>query len=297
MRTFFSVNGKSMLTNKRILVVGGAGFIGSNLVEHLVAHNSVVSIDNYSTGKKNNHVKGVEYRAGDAKDIALIAKDDLFDIVFHLGEYSRVESSLSEIDKVLEYNLYSIFPVVQYVKSIGAKLIYSGSSTKFGDNGANKHASPYAWTKSTNTEFIKNFADWYGLDYAIVYFYNAYGNKEISEGSYSTLVAKYINIFSSGAESLPVVTPGTQLRNFTHVSDIVSALDLVAEKGSGDDFGIGSDQSYSVLDVVAMFGKKVEWLPERQGNRLTAELKTEKTKALGWSPSRSLKQYLQDNGF
>ena len=284
-----------MLTNKHILVVGGAGFIGSNLVEHLVAHNSVVSIDNYSTGKKNNHVKGVEYRAGDAKDIALIAKDDLFDIVFHLGEYSRVESSLSEIDKVLEYNLYSIFPVVQYVKSIGAKLIYSGSSTKFGDNGANKHASPYAWTKSTNTEFIKNFADWYGLNYAIVYFYNAYGNKEISEGSYSTLVAKYINICCSGAESLPVVAPGTQLRNFTHVSDIVSALDLVAEKGSGDDFGIGSDQSYSVLDVVAMFGKKIEWLPERQGNRLTAELKTEKTKALGWSPVESLKKYIEKN--
>ena len=283
-----------MLIDKSILVVGGAGFVGSNLVEHLVAYNTVVSIDNYSTGKKSNHVKGVEYRRGDAKDIALIARDDLFDIVFHLGEYSRVESSLSEIEKVLEYNLYSIFPVVQYVKSIGAKLIYSGSSTKFGDDGANKHASPYAWTKSTNTEFIKNFADWYGLNYAIVYFYNAYGNKEISEGSYSTLIAKFVNICSSGAEALPVVKPGTQLRNFTHVLDIVTALDLVAEKGSGDDFGIGSDQSYSVLDVVAMFGKEVEWLPERQGNRFSAELKTEKTKALGWNPVGSLKKYIEE---
>ena len=288
------MNGKSMLIDKSILVVGGAGFVGSNLVEHLVAYNTVVSIDNYSTGKKHNHVKGVEYRRGDAKDIALIARDDLFDIVFHLGEYSRVESSLSEIEKVLEYNLYSIFPVVQYVKSIGAKLIYSGSSTKFGDDGSNKHASPYAWTKSTNTEFIKNFADWYGLNYAIVYFYNAYGNKEISEGSYSTLIAKYVNICSSGAKVLPVVKPGTQLRNFTHVLDIVTALDLVAEKGSGDDFGIGSDQSYSVLDVVAMFDKEVEWLPERQGNRFTAELKTEKTKALGWNPIGSLKKYIEE---
>ena len=143
-----------MLTDKRILVIGGAGFVGSNLAEYLVKKNVVVSIDNYSTGKQENHVDGVEYRKGDSKDVALIAGDVLFDIVFHLGEYARVESSLFEIEKVLEYNLYSIFPVVQYVKSTGAKLIYSGSSTKFGDAGANKDASPYAWTKSTNTELI-----------------------------------------------------------------------------------------------------------------------------------------------
>ena len=286
-----------MLTDKRILVIGGAGFVGSNLVEHLVKQNVVVSVDNYSTGKQENHVDSVEYRKGDSKDVALIAGDDLFDIVFHLGEYARVESSLFEIEKVLEYNLYSIFPVVQYVKSIGAKLIYSGSSTKFGDAGANKHASPYAWTKSTNTEFIKNYADWYGLNYAIVYFYNVYGNKEISEGSYSTLIAKYAKICSDGGTALPVVKPGTQERNFTQITDIVIALDLVAEKGSGDDFGIGSDESYSVLDVVAMFGKDVEWLPERQGNRLTAELKTENTKALGWRPVGSLKKHIQEMAF
>lgn len=283
-----------MLIDKRILVIGGAGFVGSNLVEHLVKQNIVVSLDNYSTGTQENHIDGVEYREGHSKNIALISGDDFFDIVFHLGEYSRVESSLSEIEKVLENNLYSIFPVVKYVKSIGAKLIYSGSSTKFGDNGANKHASPYAWTKSTNTEFIKNYADWYGLNYAIVYFYNAYGNKEISEGSYSTLIAKYTKICSSGATALPVVYPGTQVRNFTQITDIVAGLDLVAEKGSGDDFGIGADESYSVLEVVAMFGKDVKWLPKRQGNRLIAELKTAKTKALGWRPLGSLKNHIQE---
>ena len=283
-----------MLTNKRILVIGGAGFVGSNLVEHLVKQNVVISVDNYSTGKQENHVDGVEYRKGHSKNIASIAVDDVFDIVFHLGEYARVESSLFEIEKVLENNLYSIFPVVQYVKDIGAKLIYAGSSTKFGDSGTNKHASPYAWTKSTNTEFIKNYADWYGLNYAIVYFYNVYGNNEISEGSYATLIAKYAKMCSDGAIFLPVVKPGTQERNFTHILDIVSALDLVAEKGSGDDFGIGAKESYSVLDVVGMFAKKVEWLPERQGNRLTAELKTGKTKTLGWLPTHSLKKYIQE---
>jgi len=283
-----------VLIDKRILVIGGAGFVGSNLVEHLVKQNIVVSLDNYSTGTQENHIDGVEYREGHSKNIALISGDDFFDIVFHLGEYSRVESSLSEIEKVLENNLYSIFPVVKYVKSIGAKLIYSGSSTKFGDNGANKHASPYAWTKSTNTEFIKNYADWYGLNYAIVYFYNAYGNKEISEGSYSTLIAKYTKICSSGATALPVVYPGTQVRNFTQITDIVGGLDLVAEKGIGDDFGIGADESYSVLEVVAMFGKDVKWLPKRQGNRLIAELKTAKTKALGWRPLGSLKNHIQE---
>jgi UDP-glucose 4-epimerase len=281
-----------MLLNKNILVIGGAGFIGSNLVERLVKKNTVVSIDNYSTGQKNNHVDGVDYRVGDSKDVAMIAGKDLFDVIFHLGEYSRVENSLFEIEKVIEYNLYSFFPVVKYAHSINSKLIYAGSSTKFGDNGANKHASPYAWTKSANSEFIKNFSDWYGLNYAIVYFYNAYGNKEISEGSYSTLIAKYKKICKTGSETLPVVRPGCQMRNFTHVNDIINALDLIAEKGFGDDFGIGSDESFSILDVVEMFGKKVEWLPERQGNRLTALLKTEKTKALGWRPKSSLRKYI-----
>lgn len=284
-----------MLKNKKILVIGGAGFIGSNLIEHLLVKNSVVSIDNYSTGNKKNHIKGAEYRTGQASDIALIVKDNYFDIVFHLGEYSRVESSLSEIEKVFEYNLYSIFPVIQYVKSIGAKLIYSGSSTKFGDNGTSKHASPYAWTKSTNTELVKNFANWYGLNYAIVYFYNVYGNNEIGKGDYSTLIAKYLHMCTREAKELPVVLPGTQKRNFTCISDVVSGLDLVAEKGNGDDFGIGSDESFSVLEVVDMFDKQVEWLPERQGNRFFSELKTEKTKALGWRPIKSLKKYIEEN--
>lgn len=286
-----------MLRNKKILIIGGAGFIGSNLAEHLIKNNNVVSIDNYSTGRQENHVKGVEYRVGNSKDIFKIFKSDSFDIVFHFGEYARVEKSLFEIEKVLEYNLYSLYNVVKYVKSINAKLVYAGSSTKFGDEGENKHASPYAWTKSTNTEFIKNFAEWYELNYAIVYFYNAYGNNEISQGDYSTLIAKYIKMCADGAATLPVVKPGTQIRNFTHVTDIVKALDLVAEKGAGDDYGIGSDESYSILDVVKIFGKDIEWLPERRGNRLSAILKTEKTKNLGWKPSFNLAKYIQDNGF
>jgi UDP-glucose 4-epimerase len=286
-----------MLRNKQILIIGGAGFIGSNLAEHLIKNNNVVSIDNYSTGRQENHVKGVDYRVGNSKDIFKILKNDSFDIVFHFGEYARVEKSLFEIEKVLEYNLYSLYKVVKYVKSINAKLVYAGSSTKFGDEGENKHASPYAWTKSTNTEFIKNFAEWYELNHAIVYFYNAYGNNEISQGDYSTLIAKYIKMCMDGATTLPVVKPGTQIRNFTHVTDIVKALDLVAEKGAGDDYGIGSDESFSILDVVKMFGKDVEWLPERRGNRLSAILKTEKTKNLGWKPSFDLVKYIQDKGF
>lgn len=286
-----------MLRNKKILIIGGAGFIGSNLAEHLIKNNNVVSIDNYSTGRQENHVKGVDYRVGNSKDIFKIFKNDSFDIVFHFGEYARVEKSLFEIEKVLEYNLYSLYKVVKYVKSINAKLVYAGSSTKFGDEGENKHASPYAWTKSTNTEFIKNFAEWYDLNYAIVYFYNAYGNNEISQGDYSTLIAKYIKMCADGAATLPVVKPGTQIRNFTHVTDIVKALDLVAEKGAGDDYGIGSDESYSILDVVKIFGKDIEWLPERRGNRLNAILKTEKTKNLGWKPLFDLAKYIQDKGF
>ncbi len=283
-----------MLKNQNILVIGGAGFIGSSLIEHLSDNNTLVSLDNYSSGSVANHINGVTYKRGDSKDISHIFGDQTFDIVFHFGEYSRVERSFFEIENVINNNLCSIFPVIQYVKSINAKLIYSGSSTKFGDDGLNRHASPYAWTKSTNTELIKNYSDWYGLDYAIVYFYNAYGKNEISDGPYSTLIAKYLMMCRNGAVALPVVKPGIQARNFTDVSDLVAALDLIAERGSGDDYGIGSNESFTILEVVEFFKKKVHWLPERKGNRLSAELRTEKTKALGWEPRGSLEKYINN---
>ena len=236
----------------KILVTGGAGFIGSNLCEELAKNNhTVYSLDNYSTGTTKNHVNNVIYITGETKNV-----DDLInfspEIVYHLGEYSRVDQSFDDIEKVWKYNKDGIFAILQFCKKNNSKLIYAGSSTKFGDGGFGRSQSPYAWTKASNTELVQNYGNWFGLSYAIVYFYNVYGNREISSGKYATLIALFIKKFKKG-EPLPVVSPGTQLRNFTHIKDIISGLILVGNKGEGDNYGIGCSKAFSILDITKIF--------------------------------------------
>jgi UDP-glucose 4-epimerase len=278
---------------KTILIIGGAGFVGSNLCKKLSHDNFVVySYDNYFTGNEENHHKNVKYIQGESKNINEVEFGVNFDIIYHLGEYSRVEQSFDDIDRVFEYNMSSIYSVLKFTLKHNAKIIYSGSSTKFGDDGDNILASPYAWTKKTNAELVKTYCSWFGLDYCITYFYNVYGDNEISEGLYATLIAKYIKMYNSGIRQLPVVKPGNQRRNFTHIDDIVSGLIIIGEKGSGDNYGIGSDTSYSIVDIVELFKAKIEWLPERKGNRMSAPIISEKTKALGWSPKNQLDKFI-----
>jgi UDP-glucose 4-epimerase len=275
----------------KILVTGGAGFIGSNLCENLFGlGHTVVSLDNYSTGSVSNHISGVLYVRGDTKDIFQHITDNDFDLIYHLGEYSRVEKSYNDLDTVLEYNLYSINTIIKFAKQCGAKLIYSASSTKFCEQGG--ALSPYAWTKSVNVDYVKNYANWYGLDFAITYFYNVFGQREISSGEYSTVVAKFLKIKRDGGTKLPVRLPGSQRRNFTHINDTVDGLILVGMKGQGDGYGIGSPESYSVLELAEMIGLEPELLPEVKGNRTGAQVMSEKTIALGWSPKHNLKEYI-----
>lgn len=276
-----------------ILVTGGAGLIGSHLCETLARdkNNKVVSLDNYFTGSEKNHVENVQYIKGNTKDITKLVKFTP-DFVYHLGEYSRVEQSFDDIEKVWEYNKDGIFAVLQFCRSTGAKLIYAGSSTKFGDGGLGRQQSPYAWTKASNTELVENFGSWYNVPFAIVYFYNVYGPREISHGKYATLIALFRERMKNG-EPLTVVAPGMQKRNFTHVDDIISGLITVGENGFGDEFGIGSPEAYTILEIAEMFGGKIEFLPERRGNRMTAEVVTDKTRALGWEPKASIKDYIE----
>jgi UDP-glucose 4-epimerase len=275
----------------KILVTGGAGFVGSSLCErlHQLGH-MVVSLDNYSTGSEANHIPGVIYVRGDTKNIFQHITRKDFHLIYHLGEYSRVEKSYSDLDLVLDYNLYSINTVVKFAQRCGAKLIYSASSTKFCDEGG--ALSPYAWTKAANVDYIKNYAQWYGLDFAIAYFYNVYGSREISTGDYSTVVAKFLKIKQDGGNSLPVRAPGTQRRNFTHIADTVNGLVLVGMKGQGDGYGIGAPESYSILELAEMIGLKPELLPEVKGNRQGAQVVSEKTRELGWTPQHNLKDYI-----
>ena len=178
---------------KRILITGGAGFIGSHLCEVLVkdVNNIVVSLDNYSTGSKENHIHGVEYIEGNTKDIELLI-NFYPDVIYHLGEYSRVEQSFEDIESVWSSNKDGIFPVLQFCRKCNSKLVYAGSSTKFGDGGLGRSQSPYAWTKASNTELVENYGDWFKVPYAVVYFYNVYGGREISSGKYATLIALFI---------------------------------------------------------------------------------------------------------
>ncbi|OCL81533.1 dTDP-L-rhamnose 4-epimerase [Arcobacter porcinus] len=215
------------------------------------------------------------------------------DIIYHLGEYSRVEQSFEDIEKVWEYNKNGIFAVLEFVRKTGAKIVYAGSSTKFGDGGLGRNQSPYAWSKATNTELVQNYASWYNISYAITYFYNVYGKREISTGKYATLIALFKERMKN-KEDLTIVSPGTQKRNFTHIDDIVDGLILVGENGYGDEFGIGSPESFTILEIAEMFGGTIKMLPERRGNRMTADVMTTKTEALGWSAKRNIKDYIEN---
>lgn len=281
-----------MHEQKLILVTGGAGFIGSHLCARLAADgHRVISLDNYFTGTRENHVAHVEYREGHTKDIEKHVPETP-DLIYHLGEYSRVEMSLLEPALVWDLNKDGTFGVVEFWRKRGGKLIYAGSSTKFGDGGLGRMQSPYAWSKASNTELVRNYGQWYSLAYAITYFYNVYGPGE-REGRYGTLIEIFRQKYLRG-EPLTVVAPGTQKRNFTHVDDIIAGLLLVGEKGEGDEFGLGAETAYSIIDVAQMFGGEIEMLPERQGNRMEASLDTSKSRALGWSPKKKLTDYIEE---
>lgn len=282
------------MTQKTILVTGGAGFIGSHLIEAIINKGdaSVYSLDNYVTGSKENHIEGATYIEGHAKDVAkhiTVAPD----LIFHLGEYARVEKSFEDIQQVWDLNVPGTFSILEFARAHGAKVVYAGSSTKFGDGGLGRDQSPYAWTKATNTELVRNYGDWFGLDYAITYFYNVYGGRERS-GDFGTLIAIFKDRMEKGLP-LKVTAPGTQRRNFTHVDDIVDGLIRVGEKGSGDEFGLGAPESYSILEVAEMFGGVVEMTPEKKGNRMNGKLDIRRATAeLGWEAKRTLPDYIRE---
>jgi UDP-glucose 4-epimerase len=282
-----------LIIGKRIVITGGAGFVGSALCKALAADNEVISIDNYFTGTEKNHVNGVKYIRDSAENIMNLI-DGRVHYVFHFGEYSRVEQSFEDADFVLKNNQTSLPSILHFCKEKEAKLIYSGSSTKFTKDEIGILQSPYAYSKASNTNLVNAYAAWFDLKYAITYFYNVYGPGEIDSGKYSTVVAKFMALKKSG-KKLPVVKPGSQVRNFTHIEDIVSGLLAVAKNGEGDLYGIGSKDAFSIMELAQMFCCEIEEIPERKGNRMASSLETRKTEQLGWSAKNSLRQYIKEN--
>ncbi|KND47907.1 MAG: UDP-glucose 4-epimerase [Parcubacteria bacterium C7867-004] len=278
--------------SKTILVTGGAGFIGSNLCKRLVNDgHRVISLDNYFAGSQKNHVPGVEYREGHTKDIEQHVSETP-DVVYHLGEYSRVEQSVLEPDVVFDLNTEGTKGVIAFWKKRRCKLVYAGSSTKFADEGLDKETVPYVATKAANTELVKAVGDSEGLSYAITYFYNVYGPGERA-GVYGTVIEAFKQMYQEGVP-FTITSPGTQARNFTHVDDIVDGLVLVGEHGQGDEYGLGNERIFTILEVANLFGGDVVMLPARSANRTLSKLDTSKSRSLGWNPTRELDAYISD---
>lgn len=280
-------------SSKTILVTGGAGFIGSHLIEALLSEGNarVISLDNYFIGTEDNHIDGAEYRKGHTKDVAELVPEKI-DCIFHLGEYSRVEQSFADVSMVWDLNVRGSFAVFEFWRAQQCKLIYAGSSTKFADGGMGRDQSPYAWMKATNTELVRNYHEWFGLSYAITYFYNAFGLRELAEGPYASVLGRFKTQYKNG-EPITLVAPGTQKRNFTYVKDIVHGLLAVGEQGQGDEYGLGSGETYTMKEIAEMFNCPIEYLPERPGNRMETKVDTARAQnEFGWTPTLGVREYI-----
>ena len=285
------------MAKETVIVTGGAGLIGSDLIELLLPKYRVVSLDNYFIGSKENHVGGATYVEGHTKDIEKLLGDEKPKILFHLGEYSRVEQSFKDIELVWQSNVHGTFRVFEFWRKVNeggeqCRIVYAGSSTKFSDGGLGRDQSPYAWMKAGNTELVRNYGNWFGIPYATTYFYNAYGPRELSQGPYASVIGRFKEQYWKG-EPITVVAPGTQKRNFTAAKDIARGLLMVGEGGQGDDYGIGSPESYSVLELAKMFTDNITILPERKGNRMDSIVDTTKIeKEFGWKPEHTVREYI-----
>lgn len=284
-----------------IVVTGGAGFVGQHLIRHILDRYpdaGIISIDNYLTGTKAAHVENPRVRYLDActSNINVVWEQQQLSsptAVFHLGEYARIVQSFDDIDLCWELNLHGTKEVVRFCHHHGAKLIYAGSSSKFGNDGQDENLSPYAWMKAKNVEYIKNFANWFGLDFVVTYFYNVYGPGHIKCGKYATVIGIFEAQYERG-EPLTVVAPGTQTRDFTHVEDIVAGVIRCYEAGSGDGYLLGAGREWQLREVAEMFGTQYQIVSARKGERQRGLADTSKAQALGWKPKRSLPAYIDE---
>jgi UDP-glucose 4-epimerase len=279
-----------------VLVTGGAGFIGSNLIKSIVKkypNYKVISVDNYFTGKEENHIDSpnVTYIDISVNEYIDSGEGIIPDVVYHFGEYSRIVKSFDDIDYLIETNLYSTSKLIEKCKQWGSKLIYSASSSKFGNNGEDENLSPYSWVKAKMVELIKNYGKWYDLNYEIVYFYNVYGSGQITDGDYATVIGIFERQFSNG-EKLTVVEPGSQQRDFTHIEDIVDGLILISEVTKNHEWHLRSGVNHTIIQIAEMFGDW-EFIPERRGERVKSdEFKTDTEDILNWKPNHMIEDYV-----
>ena len=263
---------------KKILAVtGGAGFVGSNLIEFFLKKTNlnIISIDNYSTGKKNNQINNprVSYIKGNTKDINKILNRYKKNIhsLFHFGEFSRIYQSFKKFYECFESNSIGSKEVFKFCLDNKIKLIYSATSASLGNDGKDKNLSPYAFTKAKNLELLENLKKWFGFKYEIIYFYNVYGAKHICSGEMATVIGIFENLYKKQLP-LTVVKPGNQTRNFTHINDTIAVCFEAWKKNKCQHYSISHKKSYSILAVAKLFKSKIKYLPERAGERYASAL-------------------------
>lgn len=282
------------------VVTGGAGFVGSHLCERLAKEGyQVISLDNYFTGTEANHVAGVEYRRGHTKDIATLISEAP-EIIFHLGEYSRVAPSLGEPAVVWDLNIAGTLAVLEWWREKKCRLVYAGSSTKFVDDArsaevAGRDRAPYNFAKAVNSELVHNYGRWYDVPYSVAYFYNVYGPRERAgqyDGAYGTVVETFRQCALQG-EPCAINGSGEQTRAFTHVYDTVEALLLIAQKGERDEYAISAAEAYSLNQLADMFGLQKEYKAATESTRSSGVEDTAKLRTLGWEQKYTLPDYVK----
>ena len=260
-----------------LVVTGGAGFIGSNLITELLKFKKfrILSIDNYSSGFVKNHIKNkrVKYLKGSTKNIESLLRnyDGKIHSIFHFGEFARIYQSFKKINDCFSSNIQGSSNVFHFALKNKIRLIYSATSASLGNSGKDMNLSPYAFSKAKNLELLENLKKWFNFRYEVIYFYNVYGERQICKGDMATVVGIFEDCFRLG-KKLPVVRPGTQVRRFTHVFDTVKACIFAWRENKSKHYSIASKQSYSILELAKMFKSQIRYLPKRKGERFASAL-------------------------
>jgi UDP-glucose 4-epimerase len=263
---------------KNILIVtGGSGFIGSNLIEELIKLKKykVMSLDDYSSGFSKNEINNskIKYLKGHTKNISIILEKykNKIHTIFHFGEFSRIFQSFKKFKECFNSNIEGSAELFKFALENKIKLIYSATSASLGNNGKDMNLSPYAFTKAKNLELLENLKKWFNFKYEVIYFYNVYGPRQICKGDMATVVGIFENFFKN-KKPLPIVKPGSQTRRFTHVKDTIKACLIAWRRNKNQHYSVANNKSYSIVHLAKLFKTKVKYLPHRDGERFSSAL-------------------------
>jgi len=289
------------MKKKYVVVTGGAGFVGSNLIDYLFKKTNLnfLSIDNYSSGTKKNHIKNksIKYIRGHTKDInkLLLKYKNRIHSIFHFGEFARIYKSFEKMDTCIQSNTIGSNAVFNYCLKNNIKLIYSATSASLGNRGKDKNLSPYAFTKTKNLELLENLKKWFNFKYEVIFFYNVYGPRQIKTGEMATVIGIFEDFYLK-KKPLPIVKPGTQTRRFTHIEDTIKICYKAWKSNKNRYFSISNRKSYSILEVANLFKSKIKLLPNRKGERYASALThmTLSNKVHKYFGKIDLKDYISD---